>query len=339
VTTIMDPSCPGHTPPGIILLLAVPIICADSDAIAAAARTLRSGGIVAFPTETVYGLGAIVYDSRAVARIFEAKGRPSFDPLIVHILNEAMLSEVVSSISPAARALAERFWPGPLTLVLPRGPHVPLVATAGLHTVGVRMPSHPVARALIEQTGAPLAAPSANAFGALSPTRAEHVQRSLGERVDVILDAGATAHGVESTILRLEPEPALLRPGALSVEEIEAVVGPVRRRVEGERSLSPGRLQHHYAPRTPLRVVHEAGVPFEARAKAGYLGFTQEAAGYAAVRVLSRTGDMREAAARLFEALHELDALGLDRIDAEPIEERGLGFAIADRLRRASSER
>ena len=169
----------------------------------------------------MYGLGALALDERAAARIFAAKRRPSFDPLIVHVAGEAMLSLVAAEIPANARALAERFWPGPLTLVVRRAPAVPLVVTAGLDTVAVRMPSHPVARALLEETGAPIAAPSANAFGALSPTRAEHVEASLGDRVDCILDGGPTPLGIESSILDVRERPTLLRPGALAVEEIE----------------------------------------------------------------------------------------------------------------------
>ncbi len=313
----------------------MPILPASDEAVLRAAEMLRSGGVVAFPTETVYGLGANAFNAAAVARVFEIKRRPSFDPLIVHVADDAMLDRVAQPVSDAARPLMKRFWPGPLTLVLRRRSQVPLLVTAGLETVAVRMPSHPVALALLRRCGFPLAAPSANAFGGLSPTRAEHVNTALDERVDLVLDGGATPLGIESTILALEPELALLRPGALPVEAIEAVVGAVRRDVrDEERPRSPGTLPQHYAPRTPLRVVLEP-VPKRARRRAGYLGLTAAPDGYAAVRLLSRSGDLEEAAVCFFGALHELDALGLERIDVQALPERGLGLAMMDRLRRA----
>ena len=321
------------------------LVPADPENVARAGALLRAGGIVAFPTETVYGLGADAFDAAAVARIFEAKGRPVFDPLIVHVSDDAMLARVVPSVPELARRLAERFWPGPLTLVLEKRDAVPAIVTAGLPTVGVRCPAHPVAQALIEAAGVPLAAPSANRFGAISPTRAEHVEAQLGERVDTILDGGPTELGVESTIVLLAGErPALLRHGALPVEEIEAVTGPLLDATRAGEArdavpLAPGQSASHYAPRTPLRVVLADSVPLEERARAGLLAFRAPAAepGYAAVRVLAADGDLRRAAAVLFEALHELDALGLERIDAEQVPETGIGRAIADRLRRAAT--
>jgi L-threonylcarbamoyladenylate synthase len=297
---------------------------------------LRGGGVVAFPTETVYGLGANAFDARAVARVFEIKQRPSFDPLIVHVADDETLMKVVESVPDAARALIERFWPGPLTLVLRKRDAVPSIVTAGLPTVGVRMPAHPVARALLERAGVPLAAPSANPFGYLSPTRAEHVERMLGERVDAILDGGATTLGLESTIVMLEPQPTLLRCGALPAEEIEAVIGPLAREVGSESApLAPGRLETHYAPTTPIRVL-DGDVPERERPGAGLLAFQTAVDGYDALRVLSRSGDLREAAAHLFDYLHELDAMGLTRIDVQAVPAHGIGAAIADRLRRAS---
>jgi len=313
----------------------VPVIAADSGGIARAAEVLRRGGVVAFPTETVYGLGALAFTAEAVARIFEIKRRPHFDPLIVHVLDDEMLLRVVSSMPPAARALSERFWPGPLTLVLRKRAGVPDLVTAGLPTVAVRMPSHPVARALLGAAGAPLAAPSANPFGHLSPTRAEHVAGGIGGQVDLILDGGRTEHGLESTIVAIDGRPELLRAGAVEAEAIEAVVGPLDAgRVAGYRA--PGMLPRHYAPATPLRLVEPAGVPMPERARAGALALCERFEGYAASRQLSVTGDLREAAARFFETLHELDALGLERIDVQPIAERGLGRAMMDRLRRAA---
>lgn len=310
---------------------------ATENAIERAAGILRDGGLVAFPTETVYGLGANALDAGAVARIFEAKDRPHFDPLIVHVAGEAMLKRVVAGVSPRARALADRFWPGPLTLVLPKAAAIPELVTAGLPTVGVRMPAHPVAAALIARAGVPVAAPSANPFGYLSPTQASHVERMLGDRVDMILDGGQTTHGLESTILLTDPEPVLLRPGAIPVEELEAVAGPIARELHetGAARLAPGRLSRHYAASTPIRVVAPPEVPLEDRAGAGVLGWREAPPGYEAARVLSPEGDLREAASHLFERLHELDALGLRRIDVEPVPETGLGLAIMDRLRRA----
>jgi L-threonylcarbamoyladenylate synthase len=307
------------------------------ESIARAAELLRSGGVVAFPTETVYGLGARAFDAAAVARIFEIKGRPWFDPLIVHVADVAMLESVVTRIPLHARCLMERFWPGPLTLVLEKTARVPGIVTAGLATVAVREPAHPAARALLEAVGEPLAAPSANPFGGLSPTRAEHVFKALGDRVDLILDGGPTTLGIESTIVAFEPEPALLRAGALSAEEIEAVIGPLRLAHENETLRSPGQLPVHYAPRTPLRIVEPAAVATPDRVAAGVMTLRESFDGYAAERVLSASGDLRAAAASLFEALHELDALGLERIDAQPFPEVGIGRAIMDRLRRAQS--
>ncbi len=313
------------------------LVSATPASIDRAAALLRDGAVVAFPTETVYGLGANALDAVAVARIFEIKARPTFDPLIVHVIDDAMLGRVAAEVPDLARALMARFWPGPLTLVLRKAPEVPELVTSGLPTVAVRMPAHPLARALIERAGVPLAAPSANPFGYLSPTRAEHVAHMLGERVDLILDGGATEYGVESTIVLLEPVPALLRHGAIPVEEIEAVAGPLARELPDEaKPLAPGRLPQHYAPRTPIRLTEPSEVPIAERADAGLLAFRAPAPGYRATRVLSERGDLREAAANLFRHLHELDAIGVTRIDAQPVPLEGVGIAIMDRLRRAT---
>ena len=301
-----------------------------------AGALLRGGGLVAFPTETVYGLGAIAFDPRAVARIFEIKRRPFFDPLIVHVLDDAMLDLVAEAPSEAARALMKRFWPGPLTLVLRRRDAVPSIVTAGLETVAVRMPSHPVARALLAAADAPLAAPSANTFGRLSPTRAAHVETMLGNRVDLIIDGGATTIGIESTIVRCDETPALLRAGAIPIEEIEDTIGPLQRPQQRGPVIAPGTLEHHYAPATPLRIVEPSRVPPADRAHAAVLAFSEDFEGYAAQRVLAPSGDLRAAAANFFEALHELDALHLRRIDAQPLPEHHLGIAMNDRLRRAA---
>jgi L-threonylcarbamoyladenylate synthase len=316
----------------------MPLVPATPEALERAAALLRKGGVVAFPTETVYGLGASAFDVRAVARIFEIKGRPEFDPLIVHVLDEQMLATVVSEVPPEARLLIDRFWPGPLTLILRKHGSVPSLVTAGLPTVAVRMPAHPVAQALLRHAGLPLAAPSANPFGYLSPTRAEHVARLLGERVDAVVNGGPSEHGVESTILMLDPRPVLLRPGAITIEAIEAVIGPVARALDdAEAPLAPGRLPQHYAPHTPIRIVDFADVSPEERVRAAGIGFVAAPDGYAQGRVLAPHGSLRKAAAALFELLHELDVLALERIDVEPVPEEGLGVAIMDRLRRASA--
>ncbi|MCL6528091.1 MAG: threonylcarbamoyl-AMP synthase [Thermaceae bacterium] len=302
-----------------------------------AAQIIRSGGLVAFPTETVYGLGANALNAMAAAKIFEAKRRPAFDPLIVHVADRGMLSWVVSEVPPVAEALMERFWPGPLTLVLPKSAEVPGIVTSGLPTVAVRMPRHPVALELIRRAGVPLAAPSANPFGYLSPTRAEHVARMLGDTVDLILEGGATEFGVESTIVLLGEPPVLLRHGAIPPEALEAQLGPLQRGVEErQKPLVPGQLPQHYAPRTPIVLAYPQEVPPERRKKAGFLAFKDVPKGFKVVKVLSPTGDLLEAAAHLFEALHQLDRLGLEQIYAEPVPEEGLGWAIMDRLRRAA---
>jgi L-threonylcarbamoyladenylate synthase len=317
----------------------VPVVPATTESLDRAAALLRGGGVVAFPTETVYGLGANAFDARAVARVFEIKARPAFDPLIVHVSDDAMLERVADDIPATARTLIRAFWPGPLTIVLNKRADIPDLVTAGLPTVAVRMPAHPIARALIERAATPLAAPSANPFGYLSPTQAAHVERMLDDRVDCIIDGGPTEHGVESTIVMLEPRPALLRPGAIPIEAIEASIGPLARELSDEaRPLAPGRLSQHYAPHTPIRIVnHAARVPESERNGAVLLAFRTPVAGYLDARVLSAAGNLREAAAHLFEYLHELDALGAVRIDAERLPMKGVGAAIMDRLQRAGS--
>jgi L-threonylcarbamoyladenylate synthase len=312
----------------------------DLIALADAAAVLQRGGLVAFPTETVYGLGADAFDARAVARVFEVKARPSFDPLIVHLAEAASLDWVAVPDGPRAAELASRFWPGPLTLVLKRRPELPDIVTAGLDTVGVRVPAHPAARALIAAAGTPLAAPSANPFGYVSPTTAAHVAELLGDVVEIVLDGGPCRVGLESTILSLVGEPVILRPGGLPREALEEALG-MRLSVaaSSERPLAPGQLQKHYATRTPLAIL-------EARAEAaptgqGRLGLLAQgptrAAGFTAVEVLAPDGAVETAAARLFAALRRLDAMGLDGILAEPCPETGLGHAIMDRLRRAAA--
>jgi len=300
---------------------------------------------VAFPSETVYGLGADATNPTAVVRIFEAKERPHFDPLIVHLADAGWLERCVSSVPAEASRLAGRFWPGPLTLVLPKRERIPDIVTAGLRNVAVRVPSHPVAHAMIEQADVPVAAPSANRFGHISPTTAEAVRQELGDRIDLILDGGPTAHGVESTIVAFGPDgPRILRPGPITREELcdslGREVGIASR--SGHAPEAPGQLDRHYAPRTPLRLVKRAEEFVAPRGKkVGLLAFrgTTPDTRFTAIEVLSPRGDLRHAATNLFGAMRRLDAAGLDLIVAEPVPAAGIGLAIMDRLRRAATAR
>jgi L-threonylcarbamoyladenylate synthase len=307
-----------------------------------AAEIIKQGGIVAFPTETVYGLGAGAYHPLAVARVFEVKRRPTFDPLIVHIASPAHLKKLVKDIPSSARKLTERFWPGPLTVVLLKEELIPDIVTAGLPTVALRMPSHPMALSLIKESKCPIAAPSANPFGYLSPTTAEHVREQLGNQVDLILDGGPCTVGVESTIVSfLDGKPRLLRPGGVSLEEIESVIGKVEISSIQDRPSAPGMLPRHYAPRTPIVLDwNKKHLDSYKDKRIGLLAF-QESEHYLHfqhIEVLSKKGDFREAAANLFSAIRRLDALDLDLILAEAVPEAGLGRAIMDRLRRATSQ-
>jgi L-threonylcarbamoyladenylate synthase len=309
-----------------------------AQSVAEAARLLQDGQLVAFPTETVYGLGGDATNERAVAAIFEAKGRPQFNPLISHVLGAAEAQAFVRW-NETAEKLATRLWPGPLTLVLPRSPGSPisLLATAGLDTVAIRAPSHPVAQALIRAAGRPIAAPSANRSGAVSPTQAEHVAESLGDRVPLILDGGPCLVGVESTVLDLTSAmPTLLRPGGATREAIEAVVGPIAvsdALPSGDSARkSPGQLTSHYAPARPVRLGATS-----VGADEGLLAFGPALPHGAMLTYnLSPSGDLGEAAANLFAMMRALDRPGIGRIAVMPIPETGLGLAINDRLRRAS---
>ncbi len=309
-----------------------------------AASLLRDGGLVAFPTETVYGLGADATDLTAVARIFEAKERPSFDPLIVHLADSDWLLRYVESIPPDAQRLADHFWPGPLTLVLPKRPIIPDIVTAGLPTVAVRVPAHPIAHALLEAADIPIAAPSANRFGRISPTTADAVRIELGDRVDFVLDGGPTQHGIESTVVAFDDGVRILRPGPITREKLQhflgheiAVVGR-EKSADGNALESPGQLARHYSPRTPMRLVTSVAEfsPSNGQ-RVGLLAFQQPTEGFDLIEVLSDDGDLREAAANLFAALRRLDEAELDLIVAESVPEHGLGVAIMDRLRKASS--
>lgn len=304
-----------------------------------AAELLRGGGLVAFPTETVYGLGGDATNERAVAAIFEAKGRPEFNPLISHVLDAGEAKRLVQW-NETADKLAARFWPGPLTFVLPRIKDSPiaLLATAGLDTAAVRAPSHPVAQALIRAAGRPIAAPSANRSGAVSPTRAEHVAESLGERVPLILNGGPCLVGLESTVLDLTtPTPTLLRPGGATREAIEAVIGPIALSdalPTGKAARkSPGQLESHYAPVRPVRLEATS-----VGADEGLLAFgASPPTGAMLTYNLSPTGNLAEAAANLFAQLRALDRPSIGRIAVMPIPQTGLGLAINDRLRRAAA--
>ncbi len=313
-----------------------------SAAIAEAAALIKAGGLVGLPTETVYGLAADAFNARACARIFEVKARPSFDPLIVHIADASELPRVAQSGPALAAVLAARFWPGPLTLVLPKAAAVPGIVSSGLDTVAVRVPAHPVALALLQACGTPLAAPSANRFGQLSPTRAQHVQLGLGEAVPLILDGGPCAAGVESSIVDFSgPEPRLLRPGGIPREVLEDALG--MRLPSGpavlEKPLAPGQLASHYAPRTPLRRLAQSAAHDSGEAHLGLLAFqaAPEHHHYGAVEVLSPSGNLAEAAARLFDCLHRLDGQRLAGIEVEPVPAMGLGLAINDRLAKAAA--
>lgn len=336
------------------------ILPAEAAAIAEAAALIRAGGLVAFPTETVYGLGANALDAAAAQRIFRAKGRPAEDPLIVHLAAAADLPRVALAIPPLAEQLAAIFWPGPLTLVMPRAPAVPALVSAGRDTVAVRVPSHPVAQALLRAAALPIAAPSANRFGHTSPTTAAHVLADLDGRIDLILDDGPSPIGVESTVLDLTtPVPTLLRPGGVSLEDLQALLGTValggRAAPEGEAQAAPGLLERHYAPDAELwlcvgpaaaarawmreraQVLRASGqrvgllVPDEDAALLADLG--------ADIETLGPAAELAAVARRLYAALRALDARRPAVILARDLGETGLARAIRDRLSRAASGR
>jgi L-threonylcarbamoyladenylate synthase len=309
---------------------------AGAAAIARGAALLRAGRLVAFPTETVYGLGGDATNDDAVAAIFAAKARPRFNPLIVHVRDLAEAERLAAFNSPARHAAA-RFWPGPLTFVLPRqsAAGLSLLASAGLDTVAIRVPAHPVAQALLRETGRPIAAPSANRSGRVSPTEAAHVAEDLGDDVALILDDGPTPVGLESTVLDLSGEgPVLLRPGAVTFEALTELLGTIALPASAVPK-SPGMLASHYAPGLPVRIAATEARPGEA-----LLAFGPDAPpGFAEVLSLSRSGDLAEAAANLFAMLRRLDRPSFTGIAVMPIPEHGLGRAINDRLRRAAARR
>jgi L-threonylcarbamoyladenylate synthase len=315
------------------------------EAVAEAVRCLKAGGLVAFPTETVYGLGADATNARAIARLYEAKGRPAFNPLIAHVHNAAAASDL-GKLDPVAAGLAEVFWPGPLTLVVPwqAGCSVAELATAGLATIALRVPAHAVAHDVLASFGGPIVAPSANRSGHISPTTAQHVLSDLRGRIDLLLDGGPSPVGLESTIVACIGEPTLLRPGGLPRADIERVLGhPLAdslpsAETSDQAPIAPGQLASHYAPRTPLRLNASSVLAGEALLAFGEplaLG-SDRARG---VLNLSPGADMIEAAANLFSYLRSLDALGAPAIAVMPIPQTGLGEAINDRLQRAAAPR
>jgi L-threonylcarbamoyladenylate synthase len=316
----------------------MPVLPATEEAISQAAQALARGEIVAFPTETVYGLGADARDARAVTKVFAAKDRPRFNPLIVHVPDIAA-AETYAAFDDTARKLAEAFWPGPLSLVLPKRPASGIadLVTAGLDTMALRAPNHAIAQALLKATQLPIAAPSANRSGRISPTDATHVAAELGDLPAMILDGGPCARGLESTVVRVTGEtPVLLRLGAVPRQEIEAVLGhPIALADEDAPIASPGQLVRHYAPNTPLRLDATEVEPDEA-----LLAFGPSAPQGALTTInLSAAADLAEAATKLFASLRALDQSGASRIAVMPVPDQGLGEAINDRLRRAAKAR
>ncbi len=302
-----------------------------------AAGIIKSGGLVAFPTETVYGLGADALNPVAAAGIFEAKKRPFFDPLIVHISEISDVEKIAENPDSKVLKLMERFWPGPLTIVLKKKDIVPDIVTSGIPTVAVRMPVHPAALALIRAAGTPIAAPSANRFGCLSPTTAEHVSTQLGDSIDMILDGGPCSIGIESTIIKIMNNRFyLLRPGGIAPEEIQDFTGEtLLTEIPGDKPEAPGQLPYHYSPEKQV-ILTDKITSIEERS--GYLFFRKPEIPYSENRskILSENGDLREAAANLFSHLHRLDMLDIDKIYVERVDGSGLGIAIMDRLKKAS---
>jgi L-threonylcarbamoyladenylate synthase len=316
----------------------MPIEAVTLDSIAKAAGVLRAGGLIGMPTETVYGLAADATQGRAVAAVFEAKGRPAFNPLIVHVLDQTA-ARALGAFGPLALRLAEAFWPGPLTLVVRKAPGSPVheLTTAGLDTIAIRVPRHPVARAVLAAAGCPIAAPSANRSGHVSPTLAAHVAADLGPRVALILDGGPAEVGLESTVVDATGDvPVLLRQGGITADEIAAVarVAPQLATEGGVRPMSPGQLLAHYAPSIPVRLGAMSVAAGEA-----LLAFGPDTPPTQGPMInLSQDGDLREAAANLFAALRTLDAPGTTAIAVMPIPDWGLGAAINDRLTRAARD-
>jgi L-threonylcarbamoyladenylate synthase len=315
-------------------------------AVPRAATIIRNGGLVAFPTETVYGLGADAFNIAAVKKIFEAKERPYFNPLIIHIAELAQIDDLVSELPALARQLAEAFWPGPLTLILPKSTKVPDIITAGLDSVGIRIPAHGTALRLLNATGRPIAAPSANKFGMISPTTADHVMTQLSNDIDMVLDSDIPCEvGIESTIVSFANEqPEILRLGGISIEEIQQYIGNITVKIQSESLVTqtapeaPGMLKQHYAPKTPMLYCHQYMLNNN-QLRVGKISLTDYGAnaGYAVCKILSSTGNLEEAAQNLYAVMQEFDTMNLDLIIAEPMPDIGIGTAINDRLQRAAS--
>lgn len=305
-----------------------------------AVKIIKDGGLVAFPTETVYGLGANGLDSIAVSKIFEAKQRPSFNPLILHVNSMEMFHKIADVKNKKLDQLIEKFWPGPLTIVVPKRKIVPDIVTAGNETVAIRMPDHPVALELIKDSGVPIAAPSANAFSKLSPTTALHVQRQLGKKVDLILDGGQAVVGVESTIISFKDDKFfLLRPGGLASERIEKITGKLKKKVSEIKPDSPGQLFYHYSPNIPIKFFDEELLKKHGDKKIGLLKFKKEGNKDKSfvTKYLSKKGELHEAAANLFVKLHEFENEKVELILVDRVPEEGLGIAIMDRLIKATN--
>ncbi len=311
----------------------------ENASIERAVELLKSGDVIAFPTETVYGLGADALNPYAVAKIFEAKNRPHFDPLIVHISRKEWTYDYTEEVPRDAVRLMNMFWPGPLTLILRKKPSIPDIVTAGLPTVAVRMPSHPVALALIDVFRKPVAAPSANPFGYMSPTKVAHVARMLKEKVPLVLDGGNSVFGIESTIVSFQDNGVYIhRHGAISEEELSQCVTITRDIQTDSLYRSPGELPYHYAPTKPLRIIHSAD---EIKAaNSSFLAFREPAEKPVSryIKVLSKTGDLKEAAANFFSDLIELDRDDVEIIYAERVPDTGIGKAIMERLKKASKK-
>jgi len=312
---------------------------ATSENIKLAAKALKAGKLVAFPTETVYGLGSDGLNELSVAKIFEAKKRPSFNPLILHVSSLDMLNQVAGITSEKIKYLTEKFWPGPLTIILKKKEIVPYIVTSGLDTVAVRMPNNEVALELINGLGNPIAAPSANKFSKLSPTLAKHVAKQLENKVEIILDGGKCEVGVESTIIEVnDNSQKLLRPGGIAKEEIEKIIGKLSQEVFTQNSpRSPGQLDIHYAPNIPIYFFNEFNIRTNSHLKLGGIFFSnvKNEKYFKVTKLLSKKRDIHEAASNLFSFLHELESLDLDMIFVEPVERMGLGIAIMDRLTKA----
>jgi L-threonylcarbamoyladenylate synthase len=309
----------------------------NSDDIKKAAAIIRSGDLVAFPTETVYGLGANAFNPEAVAKIFETKERPSFDPLIVHICEISQISDLYNGDDERVFRLAEKFWPGPLTMVLPKTSNVPDLVTSGLNTVAVRMPDNPIALELIRQSETPISAPSANKFGMISPTEAAHVSKQFPDIF--ILNGGKTQVGIESTVITLNEDGfEILRPGVITAEDLEKVVPQSKQKIQKKELNAPGLLKSHYSPKKPMYIADDPCLRYKDQRKGGLIAFgvPGKDCRFAKVEILSESKDLREAAVNLFSAMHKLDEEDIEYIVAQPVPEEGIGVAIMNRLVKAA---